>query len=326
MKTMKNTFMVLIILGFSVGFNSCKKDSKDSGDVVSEKYFTIEDATFVKEDFPSASSGSVPVINAVSGNTNILEGGSNPISITTSSTIKDILIGVEGKSGYYKLDVNSLKSTLNTYLIYLLFSQNFETEEFTIIISIVDSNGQVSEHHTIDVSRITAGTGKLQVSCSWNKANDLDLHLVEPNDNEIYWDADSSANGGFLDVDSNPACFIDNINNENITYSGKAVVEKGKYIVRICLFSSCDVTELTNYVVTARLDGELLTPTVGTNPYYGSIEAAHSYVDGDGPREGYTVMEFNVPTTKSLKVSNEKMLMFRYHNKPNYLKKSMLNR
>lgn len=322
---MKKLLWVFTILAIVVFFNSCKKDSKDSGKLISEKYFTIDGATFVDGSFPDASSGNVPVISSVYGNSTVLEGGSNPISITTSSTVKEVLVGVENVKGYYKIESSNLKSMQVTYMAYLLFSQNFEQDNFTILIAIVDENNLISEMQTIEVDKLTAGTGKLQVSCSWNKLNDLDLHLEEPNGDEICWDTDTSANGGELDVDSNPICYIDYINNENITYTGNAKVEKGKYIVRISLFSSCSVTELTNYVVTARLDGNLLTPITGTNPYYGSVAASHSYVDGgDGPRAGDVVMEFNVPTTKSIS-EKATMLKFAYPKKVNMIKKSMLN-
>lgn len=318
---MKRFVKLVTVLCLVVSFYSCKKDNKDSGNVISEKYFTIENATFVNNSFPEASSNA-PVINSVLGNSTVLEGGSNPITINTNATIKEVLIGVDGKSGYYKLDASHLKSTGN-YLLYLLFSQNFEQDNFGILVAIIDNLGNISESQTINVSKITAGTGKLQVSCSWNKANDLDLHLVEPNGSEIYWETDTSANGGELDVDSNPICMIDNINNENITYSGNAKVEKGNYVVRISLFSSCDVTEKTDFVVTARLDGNLIQPVSGANPYYGSVAASHSYIDGNGPREGDTVMIFNVPNTKSL-YQKVKMLKFSYPKKINEVKKSMV--
>jgi hypothetical protein len=317
---------MIAIVCFIASFNSCKKDNKEAPKSIADNYFTIENATLVNSNFPTASSGDAPSITAVFGNNAILEGGSNPISISTSSTFKEVLIGIQGETGYYRQDLGNLKSAQSTYLTYLLFSQNLKADNFTILIAIVDADGLISEHQLIEVSKITAGTGKLQVSCSWNKPNDIDLHLVEPNLDEISWRNDSSTNGGVLDVDSNPICHLDNINNENITYSGDAIVEKGKYIVRISLFSSCAVTEVTNFVVTARLDGNLIVPTTGTNPFYGTVEAAHSYVDGDGPGNGTAVMEFNVSSTKSALVEKQKMLKFSFPKKVNTLKRSMLIR
>ena len=153
--------------------------------------------------------------------------------------------------------------------------------------------------------------------------DDLDLHLIEPSLNEIYWDSIKSPTGGLLDVDSNPICYMDYINSENITYSGNAVVEKGKYTIKIALFSACEVTQLTHYVVTAKIDDKLVVPSTGTNPYYGSIAASHAQIDGDGIRGGEPVMEFNVAATKSASPGNQKMkmLQFSYPRKVNLAKR-----
>lgn len=321
---MKKALMMFAMLCMVASFNSCKKDNKQPDNLIQKSYFTIDNATFVNSGFPTSSPSGAPVISSVFGNGSVLEGGSNPISITTGSTIKEVLVGVQGKNGYYKVPSSALKSTTQTYLTFLLFSQNFEMDNFIILIAIVDNAGLISEQQTINVSRIVAGTGKLQVSVSWNQPNDLDLHLVEPNLTDINWDNDQSTNGGLLDVDSNAACYIDGINNENVTYSANAVVEKGKYMVRICLFKSCLVTATTNYVVTARLDGNLITPTLGKNPYYGTVAAAHAYIDGDGVSEGETVMEFNIASTKSASVGGQKMIKFSYPKKVNLEKRSMM--
>lgn len=325
MKNLKNILFLAVPIFFLVVF-SCKKDKEESKNKIEESYFTIENSTYVNGSFPAASTSNAPVINSVFGNSSVLEGGSNPITINTTASVKEILIGVEGKAGYYKIQPSALKAASMSYLVYLLFSQNFEAESFTIVIAIVDTNGQVSEHQSIHVAQIIAGTGKLQVSCSWNRQNDLDLHLVEPNGFDVNWDTDSSANGGVLDVDSNPICFIDNINSENITYSGTAKIENGVYKVRISLFSDCEITEVTNYVVTARLNGNLITPSAGTNPYYGKVLASHSYLGGDGPRGGDIVMEFNVSSQKSGTMENQRMLQFDYPRKKNLAKKAFLTR
>jgi hypothetical protein len=324
MHGMKKMLMMIAVICL-IGFIACKKDKKTEYSV-DKNYFTIEKATFTNSAFPAASAGNAPSITSVVGNSSILEGGSNPISITTSSTVKEVLVGVQGRNGYYKIESTDLKATTQTYLIFLLFSQIFEMDNFTILIAIVDNAGLISEHQFINVSRITAGTGKLQISCSWDKPNDLDLHLVEPNLNEIYWDSTMSVSGGVLDVDSNPVCYLDYINSENITYSGNAKIAAGKYIVRISLFESCQVIDVTNYVVTARLDGNLITPTTGKNPFYGTVNASDCYIGGTGPREGKTVMEFNVASAKSALVEKQKMLQFSYQRKINLLKRSMVTR
>jgi hypothetical protein len=321
---MKKITIIFVVLALVV--TACKKDKEDKGDILQTGYFSIENATLVKENFPAASGSNAPQIGSVYGNSSVLAGGSNPLTITTDAAVKEILVGVEGQKGYYKINPGTKKAATQTYLVYLLFSQKFVSSNFNIIVAIVNNSGQISQSEIIAVSQVEAGTGKLQVSCSWDKSNDLDLHLIEPNGFDINWDEDKSPNGGFLDVDSNPICFIDNINNENVTYSGTAKIENGKYKVKISLFSGCQVTDITNYVVTVRYNGTLIAPVTGKNPYYGKVAASHAYIGGDGPRGGEVIMEFNIASNKSGNIESQELLQFSYPKKVNVAKRAMLSK
>jgi hypothetical protein len=94
-----------------------------------------------------------------------------------------------------------------------------------------------------------AVAGDVQVSVSWDAPSDVDLHVVEPSGQEIFYGNPTSSTGGQLDVDSNAACSIDGRQIENIRWSGRAPA--GQYIVRVDYWDSCDVGR-TNYLVTVR--------------------------------------------------------------------------
>lgn len=117
--------------------------------------------------------------------------------------------------------------------------------------------------------------------------------MVEPDAEEIYYSNDYSSNGGVLDLDSNPDCYIDGVQNENITYSDESTVEAGTYIVRVDLYSACSVTAQTNFIVTARLNGELIAQQSVTNPYNGNFPA-NSVGDEGGSGSGVQVMQFTI--------------------------------
>jgi hypothetical protein len=291
-----------------LGLNSCKKD-KDESTV--KDYLSVDGANYVSGSFPSPSTGdALPAVTDVTGNSSVIEGGSNPIAVYTSVPASKILVGVQGTKGYYEY-TEATKSTAAVYTLSLVLSTNIPGNEFVIIVAIVDDLGLVSEVYELPVSIIEVGTGQLQVSLSWDQPNDVDLHLVEPDAEEIYYSTDYSSNGGVLDLDSNPGCSIDGVQNENITYSDESTVEAGTYIVRVDLYDGCDVAAQTNYIVTARLNGQLIAQQSLTNPYNGSFPAG-SLGDNGGAGSGVQVMQFTISgaTMKSTGINTFKAIRF----------------
>ncbi len=186
----KTTQFVILFLAITLSFNSCKKnDAKDAHQEFKDKYFEISNASFVDKEMPGASNASnAPSIQTIFGNHSVLSGGSNVISIGSTSNFSYLLVGIEGLSGYYKIPVSDLDNIAeNIYLFYVLMSQELELQNFTIIVAILSSDNLVSEYSEVQVSQIEAGTGLLQINCTWDKLNDVDLHLVEPAGEEIYY-------------------------------------------------------------------------------------------------------------------------------------------
>lgn len=94
---------------------------------------------------------------------------------------------------------------------------------------------------------IPGGVGRLQVGLAWDADSDLDLHVVEPSGEEIFYGNPRSASRGQLDRDSNAACVLDGIRAENIRWpTGQA--PRGRYSVRVNHWSSCGAAR-TNYTV-----------------------------------------------------------------------------
>ncbi len=308
---MKNLLKVLSLIIVIVGLNfqSCIDEDDDGGSSnVIETYFTVDNAEFLNTDFPEeTASATAPDIAMVTGNANVLNGGSSPIAIATDSeNISHVLVGINGQQGYYKIPATAAKDG-GVYHIVLMLGTSIPQEAFTLVIALLNTSGEVSQMQDLGIVTIEAGTGKLQVNCSWDQLNDVDLHLIEPNGEKIYFGNSTSANGGELDVDSNPACTIDGINNENITYVDGTTVEAGIYEVQLNLYENCNITENTNYTVTARYHGEIIATASGTNPNSG-------YFTPDGS-DNVTIMTFNIASATKNTV---KMLHFTY---PNRIKK-----
>lgn len=144
----------------------------------------------------------------------------------------------------------------------LTLSQGLPHDRFLLYFATVDAEGTQGPLATQDVQAVGVGTGDVQVSVSWDVDSDLDLHVVDPNGEVVYWWTETSESGGKLDLDSNSSCVIDSVRNENITWpSGTAPA--GTYTVRLHLYSSCDV-EPTKYVVTVHVAGQPTRTYSGT--------------------------------------------------------------
>jgi hypothetical protein len=85
-----------------------------------------------------------------------------------------------------------------------------------------------------------AHTGDVQISLIWDNRHDLDLHCIDPLNEDIYYGNKHSRSGGWLDVDSNAGCERDIRDKavENIYWeTGKA--PDGLYQVFVHFFLSC---------------------------------------------------------------------------------------
>lgn len=90
------------------------------------------------------------------------------------------------------------------------------------------------------------GYGDIQINLTWNNNADLDLHVIDPNGEEIYWKHKNSVSGGILDRDD-----IDGEGPENIFWpSGEA--PNGIYKVYVShYFQSSEATSSFIVVINA---------------------------------------------------------------------------
>ncbi|MDN6280791.1 MAG: hypothetical protein L0J45_07290 [Psychroflexus sp.] len=260
---MKSKIFKLSLLAFIfIGINACSSDDDaDNGmDATINNLFDVQDADLQNRDFPS--SNSEATLEIINMNTNVIPGGTSYATIQTSTPAQKLLIGAENEFGYYELPVED-GSDQN---FILKINQLNQEESFSVRLAYLDVDNQISQSIVAELQVINVGTGSLQVNLSFDNDKDVDLHLIEPNGGHIYYASMMSENGGELDLDSNPACSIDGINNENITYSEEAQLDAGTYDVYVDMYSNCDPSIATNFVVTAKLDGVEINTHVGNFP------------------------------------------------------------
>ncbi|MDR2765752.1 MAG: hypothetical protein LBB90_12065 [Tannerella sp.] len=268
------------------------KESDDEKIVLEEQYFSINNSVYMNESLPI---GKEALISGLAMNKSAITGGSTMLQFTSSQRLATVHIGVNGVNGYYRCDVSRTEPVRNgsryDYQIVLLLSQRLSVD-FNVFLTALAVDGTLSTVvNSTNINVIEVGTGKLQVSLSWDRQDDVDLMLIDPNGNQVYyarpftfdgavdeavWEeyyekfADTGATKetrkrfftskgirviGELDLDSNAACEIDGVNNENITY--EEVVVPGTYLVAVNLWQKCTDTGVkgSTFSVTAYHNG-----------------------------------------------------------------------
>lgn len=324
---------LFLCLGIITGvtMTSCKDDSEEKKNPIEENYFTIEQATYMDGNLPR---GSESLITGLEMNSSAIMGGSSIVRFSSSKELNSVNIGVRGVSGYYQYYLNTSKASDDQldYQLVLMLSQQLTTD-FVIQISAVATDGTISEViNSDDIKVIEVGTGKLQISLSWDKLDDVDLHLLDPNGNEIAYWAPYAVNGvfteddwmdfwnlwensdedeltafqnfikgkglkviGSLDLDSNAACDIDGINNENITYENEVVA--GTYTIAVNLWEKCTSGVIgSTYSVTVNYDGKAVSVS---NKQLGKFADTYMGNSDDDPDKFVIIGTFTIGNTKN---------------------------
>jgi hypothetical protein len=249
----------------------------------------------------------------------ILSGSVGPAD-ETGPLASAVAIGIDGQDSYWILpapDQDSATPYLMNFRAALTFSPHLDpslfpiddntgTPKLTILLRAI-SHGVLGDVRSYDYHLLSPGVpdGELVVSLSWNAPVDLDLHVVAPLPDgsgmtEVWAknptalpaqgtagapvDAGERETGGYLDLDSNASCQIDNRDLENVVWTGSPPV--GHYIARVDAFSLC-WTKSASWHVTASLRGRLIQDTWGTIT---ATQASMSH----GPGAGMLAIEFDV--------------------------------
>jgi len=196
----------------------------------------------------------------VDGHLTIVNGGTATMSISSPTPFATVYVAASSPvsplftpvGGYYEV---SLPEPTGFAEVLITFPQTLPTNDFDLYFSAADAQGNVGTLADRKFEALAVGTGDVQVTVSWDTNSDVDLHVVDPNGWEIYWGSTQSPSGGRLDLDSNVACAIDGVRNENITWD-VGTAPSGMYTVRVDYWSACGVNA-TNYTVLVNNGGEI---------------------------------------------------------------------
>ena len=215
---------------------------------------------------PAAVGGPVAQLDGIPVGIN---GGSLPMTVTSATPFNRVILGASGLDNYYELTLPATVTSVD--LLASIDPAANPTSNLNLLYGLSAGSGQGDyARHSVQILRVA--TGDVQVSVAWDAPTDVDLRVTDPSGEQVYFGNLQSQSGGFLDLDSNPACNIDGINNENIVWpTGEA--PSGFYKVSLDYWSDCGEPE-TNWVVTVQSRGQAPQVYSGTftGPSTGGVE------------------------------------------------------
>ncbi|MFN8176390.1 MAG: hypothetical protein U0167_00525 [bacterium] len=206
----------------------------------------------------------------VDGHLTIVNGGTTTLTVSSATPFTKVFVAGSPPisrlfipvSGFYEVPLPAPTTSADLLIV---FPQVLPANAFQLYFAAADPSGKVGTVEQKSVSALHVGTGDVQVTAAWDADSDVDLHVVDPAGTEIYWGNRQSPSGGQLDLDSNAACAIDGVRNENITWA-VGTAPQGDYTVRLDYWSSCDVSA-TNYTVLINNGGAI---TIQHGTFHGS--------------------------------------------------------
>lgn len=207
---------------------------------------------------------------SVAGVAVMINGGSSQQTLASGSAFTRVIVSVAGFQDYYEL---TLPAGTTSEGILLSANPNAFATNLQFQYAVADAQG-VGAYAYQSVRFLRVGTGDIQISVAWSDTADVDLHVIDPNGERIYFGHRNSASGGALDLDGNAACSMNQledqsrawVSNENVVWpTGDAI--PGTYTVILDYWSDCGVAQ-TDWVVTVQRVGA--QPQIFTGTFAGA--------------------------------------------------------
>ena len=205
---------------------------------------------------------------AVTGIAVAINGGSSQQTVTAAAPFSSLILYCDGLDGYYEL---TLPAATTSQAVIVGVSQNVSAGQLYFNFGAADPS--VGPYARQLMRILAVGSGDIQISVAWTDSADVDMHVLDPNNEEIYFGHKTAASGGVLDRDANAACGKNTlpdgsqafVSNENVTWpTGMGI--NGTYKVVLDLWSACGVTR-TDWVVTLQRVGTV--PQIFTGSFNG---------------------------------------------------------
>lgn len=187
----------------------------------------------------TAGGEALPQIVNLTGPAGVTNGGTAILHIQLSTPVASpsFVIGLEGDTGYHTV-IGTDPDGDGVYDVTVQVAGESSQSSLVLSVALMDAMGNVGDYSSLTIPIILSGTGDVKVTLSFDRVHDLDLHVIEPNGEEISFTNDASATGGKLDLDSGSNCMPSAANTENIFWPPGGA-PPGEYVVLVQNYQQC---------------------------------------------------------------------------------------
>ncbi len=208
---------------------------------------TVTNGVFVGTTPPLSTAGWAPAAPPLSAsNATVVTGGTTTVranigALTGSEDIVGLLVSVPDEDGYFQVPVDPTADPADGEVGATIRVRQYAADEvaprtLALRLALRDARGRVSSWLPYTLNVIKVGGGDIQFSLAWDTRADLDLHVIDPFNCEIYYNNKTCPrSGGKLDLDSNIGC-SNGPANENVFWPTNGA-PPGIYEARIVTYS-----------------------------------------------------------------------------------------
>lgn len=208
-------------------------------DAPSSEVIDVPQGRFEPGPPPPTAGEMAPQIVSLTGPSAMTNGGSAVLHVQVSPPVPSptFVVGLMGDSGYHTV-VGTDPDGDGIYDISVQVAAEATQATLVLSVALMDAAGNVGAYSAIEIALIQSGTGDVKITLSWDRLHDLDLHVIEPNGEEIQYTNPSSATGGELDLDSGINCMPSMADSENVFWPPQGA-PSGQYVVTVHNFQQC---------------------------------------------------------------------------------------
>ena len=205
---------------------------------------SVRDGSFVAgAPVPSADTALAQIVS-LTGPPAVTNGGTALLHVTLSAEVEAPIFAVqlEGDTGYYT--VAGLDPDHDAvYDISIKVPADSAQTSMRVTVSLLDAQGNAGAPRDFSFELVASGIGDVKVTLSFDRLHDLDLHVIEPSGDQIFYQRPGSTTGGQLDLDSGANCQPSAYNSENVFWPPGGA-PPGEYRVSVQNYQQCSPGEI----------------------------------------------------------------------------------